>query len=59
MATMAAASEVCLVVISQDLCDLGVGVRMLVTQHLCNVVFTGALGLSDLRSAADPGTDRW
>ena len=56
---MAAASEVCLVVISQDMSDPGVCIRMLVRQHLCNVVFTGALGVPDLRSAAVPGADRW
>ena len=32
---------------------------MLVSQHLCNVVFTGAPGVPDLRSAAEPGADRW
>ena len=32
---------------------------MLETWHLCNVVFTGAPGVPDLRSAADPGADRW
>ena len=31
---------------------------MLVTQHLCNAVFTGAPGVPDLRCAADPGADR-
>ena len=51
---MAAASEVCFVVISQDMCDLGVCIRRLVY-----VVFTGAPGVPDLRSAADPGADRW
>ena len=26
---------------------------------MCNVVLTGAPGVPDLRSAADPGADRW
>ena len=50
---------VCLVVMSQDMCDPGVCILMLVTWHLCNVVFTGAPGVPDLRSAAEPGADRW
>ena len=29
------------------------------SQHLCIVVFAGAPGVPDLRSAADPGADRW
>ena len=32
---------------------------MLVPQHSCNVVFTGASVALDLRSAAYPGADRW
>ena len=57
---MAAASEVCLLVISQDMCDPGICIRMLVSsQHLCDVVFTGAPTVPDLRSAEDPGADRW
>ena len=34
---------------------------MLVSQHLCNVVFSGATGAPDIcsSSAADPGADRW
>ena len=32
---------------------------MLETARSCSVVFTGAPGVPDLRSAADPGADRW
>ena len=33
--------------------------RKKVSQHLCDVVLSGALGAPDLCSAADPGADRW
>ena len=34
-------------------CCSGLALRMLVTQNLCNAVFTGVAGVPDLRSAAD------
>ena len=42
-------------------CCSGFALRMLWTLLSCNVVFSGALGASDLRSssAADPEADRW
>ena len=42
-----------------SVCYSEFSLRMLVSQHLCNVVFTAARGAPDLRSAADPGADRW
>ena len=47
------------IVRDSSVCCSEVSLRMLVTWHLCDVVFAGALGVPDLRSAADPGADRW
>ena len=42
-------------------CHSEFALRVLVSQHLCDVVFSGATGAPDLCSSgtADPAADRW